>query len=798
MFIQSIMSNRSLLFTSCSVHFYFAFMLLVLLGISAAHVQAAIPAAAVTDPLFAKGYLNVSHYGVLPSASATTNTAGINQALIDAYNRNDNTALGGGGTLTGSLSLYFPSGTYMVNDTLQAHTITGTPTAINYKFDTPKNSISMVGSTTGTRPKLKLVTSASGFGNVNSPKYLLEFKNWKIDTATGNMYIDPNTGLPVESAGQGYYQMLRDIDLDCGGNSGCIALYFNNSQNSSIENVSINANGAHTGIRGGSGPAGGMVNIVVTGGNIGIDTSAYTSSGAGALPGIVIAGVKLARQVEHSIIHNGFAPLTVVGFEIITDDNATRAALTLQNGYNEANFAAINLIDGMIRLGGEPTVAAIDNTEGKNFYARNGYVTPSGSFSGNSVNGKLIKSAGNTTITGNGTRKLVAEYNYTMPGADPKGQLSQNLINGVVDSNEYAGITNSAPVPPSDIVTRHAWVRLPSMEDSNAYDVRSGGINPGTSWAPTIVSHTTLQGIIDANQKVFLPKGIYQLTGPITLRSDTILFGAGRGLTRIEVDPNWSSAVTAETPIIQTDNSTTATTYLGDLSIGVDATNLANDFFTALHWKAGASSMVHMGTVYRSPGTTSPANRWTTNAHSLLKITDNGGGRWYFPGSFKNFTSEDSDFRILKVGYTTQPLWIYSLNAEHSRNTDTYMEFNHAENVRVYGIKSEYSDDVSYKDLSNVLKIRNSSNNVGIFGHGALRNGLTNKGAIEFLYSDNVLATLIAPSKDDLPGPGVTGAMTVKESIVGGNFNIAYPEVVTLFKRGTLNDAVMVHTAPSY
>jgi hypothetical protein len=40
--------------------------------------------------------------------------------------------------------------------------------------------------------------------------------------------------------------------------------------------------------------------------------------------------------------------------------------------------------------------------------------------------------------------------------------------------------------------------------------------------------------------------------------------------------------------MITTDNDATATTYLGDLSVGVDATDLANDWFVAVDWQAGA------------------------------------------------------------------------------------------------------------------------------------------------------------------------------------------------------------------
>lgn len=790
--------------TGFSRHSRLPLFLLVLVGITMPSVQAEIPEAAVTDPLFAKGYLNVVHYGVIPSNSAATaanNTSRLNEAIKDAYNydhalkQSKSTPLPGGGVLTGSLAVYIPTGTYLIDDTIKAHTDTDTKTN---NFDQPNNHITIVGSTTSSsRPKLKLIQLSNGFDDPDAPKNMVEFRNGDLD-GSGRIYVPsepPGNTKTTEIASESYHQMLRGIDLECnsydtGFNNGCIALYFQAAQNSSIENVSINATGAHTGLKGTPGAAGGVYNVAITGGDYGIDTNGDLGTDS-SRPGVVLAGITLKKQKKHAVLHDGVAPLTITGFEISTEDYPANAALTIQTGISRANYAAINLIDGVIRLAGEPTVAAIDNTAGKNFYARNVYVTQTG----NTSTAKLIKSGGNATVTGTGARRLINEYSYTMPSVDVESRVSQNLIDGIVNTAEYPTITNNAPVVPLDIVTRHVWAKLPSVDDSDAYNVSSGGVHPGP------VSAAVLQGIIDANPKVFLPKGIYQLDGTITLRPNTILFGAGRALTRIEVNPTWNPP--GETPIITTDDSASATTYLGNLSIGVDVANLANDYFNALHWKAGGSSMVHIGQVYRSG---SNINRWTTQPHSLIRITNNGGGRWYFTGAIKTMTSQDTNannlyagaFRILKVEDQTQPsqpLWFYALNPEHPRGVDTYMEFINAKNVRIYGLKSEFNGDEEYEDKSSVLKFINSDN-VALFGHSSLRRGLYNsKGAIEFIDTTNALATLIAPQVN---GNNIPNARTVKESISGVVKKINYPNVVTVYKRGTINDTAMTHTNPSY
>lgn len=75
--------------------------------------RAAIPSEALADPLYAKGYIVVSHYAGVnrDGANAAATTAGLNEAIDDAYAHN--------------LIAYFPTGTYLVNDTLTAITKSG-------------------------------------------------------------------------------------------------------------------------------------------------------------------------------------------------------------------------------------------------------------------------------------------------------------------------------------------------------------------------------------------------------------------------------------------------------------------------------------------------------------------------------------------------------------------------------------------------------------------------------------------------------------------------------------------------
>lgn len=750
---------------------------LVLLALSACfatRAQAVIPDAATRDDLYAQGYLVVTYYHGVSNqgTSAGTTTSGLNEALADAYANN--------------LAAYFPAGTYLVNGTLKAYTSTGNDDDTPFA-ETPHNHLSIIGSTKqNSRPLIRLDPAAAGFGNPNSPMPVVEFMNF--DTAAAMAAGDRTQ----EAASESYHQMLRGVDIDCSGKLGAICLYFNAAQESSIENVSITATGAHTGIRGLPGRGWGAVNISVEGGKYGIDTA-----GTGAA-GNTVAGGIFRNQTVSAIRHDGFAPLVIVGFEIQTLPGSTNPALTIERG-TPANSSAIGLIDGKITVDSEPAMAVIDNRVGKNFYARNVHIVGAR---------KLVRSGSNAAVERTGPRQFIREYSYTdqspPDGVSNSNKESFTFINGVLLKNpgplvngEVLSIPASPPAIPANLVSQHIWKSLPSVDDTDAVNASTLGVVPG-------VDRGALQQAINTHRKLFLPKGIYTIGSPLVLRHDTILFGADRNLTRIEVDRTRFSP-TVPTPMITTDSDPdgTATTYLGDLSIGVDASRLNNDYFEALVWKAGRNSMVHIGQIYRWPENV--FGRMATQGHSLLHVENTGGGRWYFPGSRKPFTGGHPDFHILKVEGTTQPLWIYGLNAEHPIGCDTYVKFDTASNVRIYGVKTEFPNfppphTPPWSVLCGLITYIDAVN-VAQFGHGAMRNATLDRGNIDFKGTGTarVLAALIAPQNDN-GAPGTPG-YTVAEDRTGSLDGVPYPHVVSLFKRGTItvaDEAAMTHDDVSY
>lgn len=808
--------------------FRLSLLLCVLMAAALPCVHATLPDGIANNILYKKGYLDVSLYlvGYPPSqqANATRTTQKLNEAIADGYNNN--------------LVVYFPSDTYYINGTLKAHTMTGSFNGMVGDFQTPREYHSaIVGSTIGARPVIKLVPNLAdsfGFNDpvlptgeaypvevVTGPKPLLEFRNWAIDK-------DVNDGSPeyarnssgallyplrrIEKPDESYNQMLRGIVLDCSAtptkNIGAVGLHFYGAQGCSIENVKIIATNAHTGLRGLPSAGAGVVNLEIIGGVYGIDTfnnGAITRGTAST----VIAGLKLSGQTGRSVRATGFAPLTIVGFEITPAANVPGFVLEVATNPSKSTVC---LIDGKITVSGSAPVA-IDNSSGRNFYARNVYVT--------GTDNLVSRVSPAATLTATGAWKRIREYSYcdlntgtqypqpddTSNGAVPV--ISRTLVNGVLAKIETTnGITADllAGTVPNNLISRHIWAALPSVDDPDAIDATSDSRLPVAeriTAADTGLNRSTkLQAILDKHKKVFLPKGTYRLGATITLGRDNILFGADRNLTRIEVDSNWIPSPT-ETPIITTVNSADATTYLGDLSIGVDtggpdplqSTGLASseDWFVALHWKAGRSSLVHIGSIYRSPFNNS---RHVTNPHSLVKITNNGGGRWYFLTATKTYNSQHNNYRILKVEGTTEPLSFYAVNPEHPRVADTYLQFINASNVRIYSIKSEFDNDrtTTYMSpapavTSSILWVTNCDN-FAVYGHGAIRNGTAGRGVVEFVDSTNVLAALIVPQLDRMH---TTADDTLREKVGTATTQIKFPDTVSLYKRGAIVDAEIVH-----
>jgi hypothetical protein len=172
-----------------------------------------------------------------------------------------------------------------------------------------------------------------------------------------------------------------------------------------------------------------------------------------------------------------------------------------------------------------------------------------------------------------------------------------------------------------------------------------------------------------------------------------------------------------------------------------------------------------------------------TNPHSLWKISGNGGGRWYFWGVDKSGPNENMGYRHLLIDGTSQPLWMYGCNLEKGKGL-TRCEIKNARNVRIFSVKIETRQPI--------FKVHNSEN-IAIFSSGAMRHPCElidgRPGAYYWVTgsSNNILFANINPQRRGEGGE----SFTLLEDTVHGKTSVNYPVMVSVYKRGEIDDEAM-------
>jgi len=744
-------------------------------------VRAAIPTAAKSDPRYKLGYLVVTHYAGVRSDGTGDATAGIQQAIEDACGAH--------------LAVLFPAGTYRITDTLKCYKWQRWNPSKDQPHNPPSENHILVGSTLGSaRPVIRLASSAPLFDDPAHPRPLLIYRNFSALNENATSEVEPTdpTGAPPNyeiKTPNLFGEELRGVDFDCGGHAGAIGVYFPAAQSSSIENVRVDATGAYAGFCGLPGRNGGAANIAVEGGRYGLLLE-------GSMAGTVAAGVTLLNQADRAIVAEDFVPICVVGFRIV---KASGPVLTTYRAGWADCVGTVSMLDGIIELG---SGLAIDNSKGKSLYLRNIYVTGTS---------ELVKSKDCATVEGAGVWSRIAEYTYTeqtTPSGDPPYEDGDSffrvfsVLDGAVSRvrEPVLRIEPNVGGPPADLVRRHVWTELPSYEGQSDGTIVVTAAPYGATPDDESDDRAAIQAAIDAasaagHGRVFVPGGTFRIGNTLTLRANTVLLGAGRRISRISYHDSWRPT-TGEATMIRTENDAEATTFLGFIEIhartigGGTEPSGANtwDRFNHLHWRAGRCSMT-VGLQF--------AQEWDwpeegTNPRSVFKLTDNAGGRHYFVEP--NSRSGDPGFRCLLVNGTTEPLSFYGLNVEAtkkcSRVCDTNCEIIDSENIRIYSVKRE--------GVSPTLIVRDSRN-VAMFSSGAMR-GANKSGLGGYVQvygaSDGItMANLITQTVNE---QDPNGEPMLREDLDGlPRVEVVWPECVSVYKRGALDDAAMAIGAPT-
>ncbi len=633
----------------------------------------------------------------------------------------------------------------------------------------------------GPRTTFRLKDNADPF-NINNPDGY--YKSVFVFTAR-NMRSDPKTGVKTYSISSptSFNSTITNIDINLGTNPRAIGIDNQGAQGSVIEDVNITATGAFAGFRGLPGSGGSMTDVSVTGGEYGI----YATMGkdlevlglltpghpnlydSGSQPVPLVNQVTLTGQTMGSIYFvRGGGVLTVIGADINgTQLTAGMPAITLSQG--AISDGHLNLVDSKITTAGGTTTSQIQTISGnRNVYLNNVFTTAA-TKPFDIV--KLKTTTAGAVLTSNlpdWTR--VKEYavggDFTAPGSGtspgPGYPIWSNLSNPPSPNPTYvaynAGMTSfmtaGVPMVPTDLQTRHSWDRpgnrFPTWQDVGVVNIRDkfsamgngmvddrGNIqkaidchsavtsnNPAYINAPNYCGANYPRGL----QTLFLPKGIYKLSKPLKLYSDTRLIGVGNRYTTLSplygataTSDFKTAAANAPLPLIDApSNVAAATTAIGFMQLRTVIPGAA-----ALRWRMGENSVVRNLNLHRFPWLEGEAPAEGPHVH----ILGNGGGRWY--NTYQIHSGyEGLGYRSMLARNTTQKLRFYALNPEHAgigdeeSATEYQAEFDNADNVNVYSFKSE-THIAGFNATWAPLGIKNSTN-VQVFGYGGQARGSNN------------------------------------------------------------------------
>jgi len=726
----------------------------------------------------ALGYIVVTNYPGVHNDGTGDSTAGIQQAIDDGF--------------VSKKTVLFPAGTYIISDSLKCYRWQLWNVIKNKANNNDPNSChTLWGSSVSTnRPILKLATNAPLFDSAGAPRPMISFRNFRALNLDGIVPIEPLHPMRDPSnfddwPSSLFYDDLRGIDFDCAGHAGAVGIFFTAAQTATLENVRVDATGAHAGIWGVPGRNSGGMNLEVEGGEIGIIIDGSTAE-------TMLSGIRLFNQTQTALSLADYAPTTLVGFHIKKSSGPVVAPRRL-DWRNSAN--TISLIDGIVEL--ESDTVAVDNSDGLNFYIRNLFVTGSD---------QIIQSP-SATVTAPGLWKRVREYVYTdqsMPSGDPPYEVGDsvfkvfNMIDGTFSrtAEPSTDILYDSSAPPIDLVSQHIYANLPAYEgqDDGTIDITQSPYNAIAD--DGLDDRSAIQAAIDAaastdNGRVFIPGGIFQIGDTLTLKANTVLFGVGRLKSILTYHESWQPT-TGRVVMVETADDADATTFLGFMTIKARSTGggvtvdgaPVYDRFDTIHWRAGRKSCIY-GVNLPSEWIDQP-----TNPHHVVEITGNGGGRFYFLTASITFNKAHSDYRFLYIEGTREPLWLYGLNSEGTKEfqlwggdpCDTNIEIIDGQNICIMSVKREgMSPSVILRDCRNVA----------LYSSGAMREGtFAGSGGYIQVYgnSDNILmANLMVQTANSLNSEPL-----LVEALDGGPTNqVLWPEGMSLYKRGTFNDVAV-------
>nr|MBF0221947.1 hypothetical protein [Desulfobulbaceae bacterium] len=287
--------------------------------------------------------------------------------------------------------------------------------------------------------------------------------------------------------------------------------------------------------------------------------------------------------------------------------------------------------------------------------------------------------------------------------------------------------------PPDDLQSRHLWSdNFPSWESPEAVDVTKSPYNAkGDGYTDDTEA---IQKAIEQNSIIFLPKGYYNISAPLTLKPKTKLIGLARHLSIITSRAGVRSkggSINLDAPLIKSAQSADSDTLIANL--GLHTPYHIPDTY-GLDWQSyGIIRDVNFDTLPPLGGF-GKANDGMKHrrTHPLLLISGNGSGKIY------NFFQDDGyplafgkSYSHLAVQDTKGPIAFYQCNLERSQGESNII-IDRSQHVSFFGLKGEGNKPV--------MVVRNSSD-INVFGYGG--NGAASEGNYLFIVKDSPDSTFV-------------------------------------------------------
>lgn len=458
-------------------------------GFGPSEAGAGVPAGVdPADPRLQAGCLDVARPPYLADPTgARDSTAAIQRAVNDARDQ--------------GLVCFFPEGTYLISDTISCEQKVA-------KLDKPRHvdggtqhfwpvhrPIVLMGSTKGKRPVLKLSAAAKGFDDPAKPKLAVWI--WAQTWFDAKGKEEPIWG--KEQANISFNHFFRGIDIDIRGHAGAIGIRHSGSQGSTMQDVTILADGAHAGLNCCPGQGGGTYDVKVVGGRYGIviePDSRFPILTACEFEGQTEACIRYANggsQVPTLLVGCRLAPSTTCAVDLTT----------------ERGYAGISMVDCAVALPPGGVICKTKKTE--NIFIEDTHVRGAAS----------VQPGGRELPSSSGWTRIESFSSHKDDGV--------NLLNGELSSGEVARWTSDAPAPDFAKIRDRHYSPAPSFEDADTANVREFGAKGDGATDDT----AAFAKAIAARDKVFVPNGEYLLSGTLPLRPTTHLFGLNRSFATI-------------------------------------------------------------------------------------------------------------------------------------------------------------------------------------------------------------------------------------------------------------------------